>query len=71
MSVDIIFEAPVIDKEEFEKLRGKHVAIVNNKIVSVGNTSKEAYEDALRKKPKLKSSDIALYYVPVADELIL
>jgi len=71
LSVDIVFEAPTIDKEEFEKVRGKHVAIVHNKIMAVGNTSKEAFEEALRKNPKLKTSDIALYYVPVADELIL
>ena len=71
MSIDAVFEAPIIDKEEFEKLRGKHVAIVHNKIISVGNTSKEAFDEALRKNPELKTSEIALYYVPVADKLIL
>lgn len=71
MAADIVFEAPHLEGEEFERLRGRHVAIASGKIVSIGNTSKEALEGALKKDPKLKPSDVALYFIPAADELIL
>ena len=37
----------------------------------IGNTSKEALEGALQKNPKLKPSDVALYFVPDANEMVL
>ena len=71
LAADVVFKAPRLEEEEFERLRGRHVAVVSGEIVSTGITSKEALEGALRKNPKLKPSDVALYFVPAADELIL
>lgn len=70
-AADIVFEAPHLGKEEFERFKGRHVALVSGEVVSARNTSKEALEEALRKNPKLKPSDVALYFVPDANELIL
>ncbi|MDI6813970.1 MAG: DUF5678 domain-containing protein [Desulfitobacteriaceae bacterium] len=71
MAAEVVFKAPRLDEEESDRLRGRHVALVSGKVVSSGNTSEEALEGALRKNPKLKPSDIALYFVPDANELIL
>ena len=71
LAADIVFEAPRLKEEEFKRFRGRHVALVYGKIVSSGNTSKEALEGALQKNPKLKPSDVALYFVPDANELVL
>lgn len=68
---DVVFKAPRLKEGEFERLRGRHVALVSGKVVSSGNTSEEALKGALRKNPKLKPSQVALYFVPDADELVL
>ena len=68
---DVVFKAPRLKEDEFKRLRGRHVALVSGKVVSSGNTSEEALKGALRKNPKLKPIDVALYFVPDADELVL
>jgi hypothetical protein len=69
--VETVYKPPQISKEEYQKYRGKHVALYKNKIIADGNNSDEALRKALKKHPKLKSEQIELYYMQVADELIL
>ena len=57
--------------EEYQKYRGKHVAIYKNKIIADGSNSVEALKKALEKHPELKPEQIELYYIQVVDELIL
>lgn len=71
MVSDVIIEAPEISSEEYEKYRGKNVAIYKNKIVAAGENSNEALQKALQKHPKLKPEEIEIYYIQIADELIL
>jgi carbamoylphosphate synthase large subunit len=68
---EIVVKAPKISPEEYEKYRGKTVAIHKGKIIAEGNNSNEALQKALRKKPKLKPEQIEIYYIQIADELIL
>jgi hypothetical protein len=68
---EIVVKAPKISPEEYEKYRGKTVAIYKGKIIAEGNNSNEALQNALRKKPKLKPEQIEIYYIQIADELIL
>lgn len=69
--VETIFKAPRISKKEYRKYRGKHVAIYKDKIIADGNNSAEALQKALQEHPKLKPEQIELYYIQIADELIL
>ena len=69
--VRTIYQAPQISKEEYQKYRGKHVAIYKNKIIAEGNNSVEALKKALEKHPELKPEQIELYYIQIVDELIL
>jgi dihydroxyacetone kinase-like predicted kinase len=68
---ETVIKAPKISRAQYEKYRGKHVALYNNKIIAEGNNSAEALKKALRKYPKLKPQQIELYYIQIADELIL
>ncbi|MCW4047249.1 MAG: DUF5678 domain-containing protein [Candidatus Bathyarchaeota archaeon] len=68
---EIVVKTPKINSEEYERYRGKTVAIYKGKIIAEGNNSSEALQNALRKKPKLKPEQIELYYIQIADELIL
>ena len=65
------YKAPKISKKQYEKHRGKHVALYKNKIIAHGNNSAEALQKALQTHPKLKPEQIELYYIQIADELIL
>ncbi len=47
---------------------GKHVAVVDDRIVGVGKSAKEAYDQAKREQPK-KSP--LLVYVPKGETLVL
>ena len=67
----IVVKAPEITPDEYEKYRGKTVAIYKNKIIAEGNNSNEALQNALQKHPKLKPEQIEIYYIQIADELIL
>jgi uncharacterized Fe-S cluster protein YjdI len=69
--VETVIRAPRISQKEYEKYRGKHVAIYKNKIIAHGNNSDEALKQALQKRPKLKPEQIEIYYIQIADELIL
>jgi hypothetical protein len=68
---EVVYSAPEISVEEYEKYRGRHVALYEGKIVADGSNSVEALEKALKTHPKLKPEQIALFYVQVADVLIL
>lgn len=67
----IVYQAPKISPEEYKKYRGRHVALHKGKIIANGNNSVEALEKALKTHPKLKPEQIALFYIQVADVLIL
>jgi len=69
--VETVYQAPQISKEEYQKYRGKHVAIYQNKIIADGSNSVEALKKALEKHPELKPEQIELYYIQIVDELIL
>lgn len=68
---EITIKAPHISSEEYEKYRGKNVALYKNKIIAAGENSNEALQKALQKHPKLKPEQIEIYYIQIADELIL
>ena len=68
---EIVVKAPKISPEEYEKYRGKTVAIYKSKIIAEGNNSNEALQNALQKHPKLKPEQIEIYYIQIVDELIL
>jgi hypothetical protein len=68
---ETVIEAPQITAEEYEKYRGRDVAIYEGKIVADGKTSGEALKKALRKYPKAKREEIELFYIQVSDVLIL
>jgi len=68
---EIVVKAPKISPEEYEKYRGKTVAIYKGKIIAEGNNSNEALKNALQKHPELKAEQIEIYYIQIVDELIL
>jgi len=68
---EIVYQAPRIAPEEYEKYRGRHVALYEGKVVGDGATSVEALHKALKMAPNLKPEQLALFYVQVADVLIL
>ena len=69
--VEAAVKAPKISKTQYEKYRGKHVALYKNRIIAEGNNSAEALQKARQKHPDLKPEQIELYYIQIADELIL
>jgi hypothetical protein len=68
---EIVYQAPRISAEDYEKYRGRHVALYEGKIIADGSNSVEALERAMKRYPKLKPEQIALFYIQVADVLIL
>jgi len=66
-----VYQAPHISPQEYEKFRGKHVALHKGKIIADGSNSVETLRKALKTHPKLKSDQIGLFYIQVADVLIL
>ena len=68
---EIVYQAPKISPEEYKKYRGRHVALYKGKIVADGGSSAEALEKALKKCPKLKPDQVALFYIQGTDVLIL
>ena len=66
-----MYQAPRISPEEYEKYRGRHVALYDGKIIADGSDSVEALERAMKLYPDLKPEQIALFYIQVADVLIL
>jgi len=62
------FQWYVSNPEKLRKYAGKHVAIVDDKVVGVGGSAKEAYETAKKRFPK----EIPLLaYIPTGETLIL
>ena len=45
---ETVIKSPRISPEEYQKYRGKHVAIYKNKIIAYGNNSNEALKQALK-----------------------
>jgi len=68
---EVVYPAPVISPGEYERYRGRHVALYKGKIMADGSNSVEALESALKKHPRLKPERVALFYIQVADVLIL
>ena len=68
---EVVYKAPAISPEEYERYRGRHVALYEGKIIAEGSNSVEALENALKKHPELKPEQIVLHYIHVADVLIL
>jgi hypoxanthine-guanine phosphoribosyltransferase len=59
----------VTNAEEInKKYSGKHIAIVDNKVVASGNDPKEVWEIAKKKHPKKKP---VLAFVPKEETLVL
>ncbi|RLI76358.1 succinyl-CoA synthetase subunit alpha [Archaeoglobales archaeon] len=67
----MLIEAPEISLEEQKKYAGKHVAIVDGKIVASGNTAKEAFQKAKLKFPEKRTEEIGLMYIPKEELMIL
>jgi len=68
---DTVYQAPRISPEQYEKYRGRHVALYEGEIIADGNNSVEALEKALRIHPELKPEQGALFYIQLTDVLIL
>lgn len=68
---EVVYGSPSISREDYERLKGKHVALHDGRIIAYGNTPVEALNNALKKNPDLKPEQIELFYVQVVDELIL
>lgn len=68
---EIVYQAPSISPEQYEKYRGRHVALYQGKIIADGTNSVEALEKALKARPDLKPEQIAFFYIQLADVLIL
>ena len=65
------FRVKEISLEVQENYIGRHVAIVNGKVVGWGATVKEAYRMTKDKFPDLGSEEILLRYIPREELLIL
>ena len=68
---EAVYPALSISPEDYERYRGRHVALYEGKIIAEGGNSVEALEKALKKRPDLKPEQIVLHYIQVADVLIL
>jgi len=66
-----IIEIPKIELEEQKKFAGKHVAIVEGKIVASGDTAKEAFLKARQLYPNKKTEGIGLLLIPREEMMIL
>ena len=59
----------LIHSAEFSrKYTGKHVAVVDNKVVAVGKNRLEVYKKAVKNIPRNKK--VAIYYMPAKDEIL-
>ena len=54
-------------KELSEKYPGKHLAIVDNKVVAVGDSAVTVFREAKSKFPDKK---VSLAYIPTDEELV-
>ena len=68
---EIFITVPQISLEDQEKYRGKHVAIIEGKVIAVGYTSLEAVEKAMALFPDKSPEEIILAFIPREEVLIL
>lgn len=54
-----------------DKYRGKHIALVDGKVVGWGTTVIEAFKMAQKKIPNIKPEKILLRFIPQENLLIL
>ena len=52
-----------------KKHAGKHVAIVDEKIVAIGRKASVVYRKAIKNIPKDKA--VGIYYLPTKDEMLV
>ncbi len=62
---------PEISFDEQKKHAGKHVAIIQGRIVASGDTAKEAFQKARLKFPEKRTDEIGLLYIPKEELMIL
>ena len=55
-------------KELSRRYPGKHIAMVDEKIVAVGKNRLEVYKKAVKNIPKNKK--VGVYYLPSKDEIL-
>ena len=67
----IVIETPQISKDDWEKHRGKTVALVDGKVVAAGYTSVEVFHKARELFPDRPTHEIVIDYIPTEDMLIL
>lgn len=67
----ILITTPQVSPEEQKQYAGKHVALIDGKIVASGNTSVEAFGKAKNLFPLKLAEEIGLLYIPKAEFLIL
>ena len=68
---ETFLNVPQISLEEQEKYQGKHVAIIEGKVVASGSTSLEAAEKAMTLFPDKNPEEIILTFIPMEEVLIL
>jgi hypothetical protein len=68
MKVSKAFDWYTQHPEELKKYAGKHIAIIDDQIVRVGNSAKEAYRTARGKYP---DKTPLLTYIPKGQTLVL
>ena len=66
-----VIEIPQISLEEQRKYAGRHAAIVEGRIVSSGDTAREAFQKAKELFPEKKTDEIGLLYIPREEMMIL
>lgn len=52
-----------------KKHPGKHIAMVDNKIVAIGRSALLVYRKAIKNIPKNKT--VGIYYLPTKDETLI
>ena len=55
-------------KELSRRYAGKHIAVVDEKIVAVGKNRLEVYKKAVKNIPRNKK--VGVYYLPSKDEIL-
>jgi hypothetical protein len=68
---NIYINIPFLSQEQQRQYVGKHVALVDGKIVASGKTSFEAFKRARKLFPDTLTEDIGMLYIPKAELLIL
>lgn len=58
---EILYQAPRISPEEYEKYRGRHVALYDERIIVDGSSFVKVLERAMKLYPKLRLEQIALF----------